>query len=155
MRQNQLPPKGETLSLACVAARFVTTFHSTGTVLFFFKLALPKQHSFTLIPLALKARLPSMYHLRRELRFTSTCAYMYVARFTISGKKRVIPLFVVPVHFECTQQQAFYCSVICYQYYNDWFFNVAEKSLVLQNVRKFSFQVTPNKRLRSNEYMSM
>ena len=86
---------------------------------FFFKLAPPKQHSFTLIPLALKATLSSMYHLRRELRFTSTCAYMYVARFTIPGKKRVIPLFVVPVHFECTQQQAVYCSVICYKYQND------------------------------------
>lgn len=88
MRQDQLPPKGETLSFACVAMGFVTTSASFHRYCFFFKLAPPKQHSFTLIPLALKATLPSMYHLRRELRFTSTCAYMYVARFTIPGKKK-------------------------------------------------------------------
>lgn len=105
MRQDQLPPKGKTLSFACVAMGFVTTSASFHRYcIFFFKLAPPKQHSFTLIPLALKATLPSMCHLRRELRFTSTCAYMYVARFTIPRKKKVISLFVVPVHFECTQQ---------------------------------------------------
>ena len=85
------------LSLRCCAICHYLSFHRYCFV--FFKLALPKQHSFTLIPLALKARLPSMYHLRRELRFTSTCAYMYVARFTISGKKKSNPLIRGPCTF--------------------------------------------------------
>ena len=116
--------------------------HSTGTVLFF-KLAPPKQHSFTVIPLALKATLPSMYHLRRELRFTSKCAYMYVARFTIPGKKKSNPLIRGPCTFWMYPVVGSLLQCNLLQILERLIFNVAEKSLVLQNVRKFSFLVTP------------
>lgn len=117
--------------------------HSTGTV-FFFKLAPPKQHSFTLIPLAFKATLPSMYHLRRELRFTSTCAYVYVARFTIPEKKKKSNLLIRgPCTFWMYPAVGSLLQCNLLQILERLIFNVAEKSLVLQNVRKFSFQVTP------------
>ena len=79
---------GETLSLACVAPGFVTTSASFHRYCFvFLSLRRQKQHSFTPIPLTLKATLPSICHLRRELRFTSRRAFKYVARFTILKKK--------------------------------------------------------------------
>ena len=114
--------------------------HSTGTV-FFFKLAPPKQHSFTLIPLALKATLPSMYHLRRELRFTSTCAYMLLALLSLGKKSNPLirgssTFWMYPAVGSLLQ-----CNLL--QILERLIFNVSEKSLVFQNVRKFSFQVTP------------
>ena len=104
MRQNQLPQKGETLSLACVAAGCVTTsasFHRYCLIIL--KLAPPK-HSFSLIPLAMQAILPSIYHLHLELRFLGRVRLL-LALLSLRKKVGVIPLFVVPIHFEYTRSR--------------------------------------------------